>query len=134
MKKVIFNRFGDIDELQITETEMPSVGAEQILVKVKAISLNPLDWKIRKGEMKLMSGSKFPKNVGIDFSGIVESVGEKVTEWKGGDEVFGAFNGMKGGALAEQSMEALCLCRNVGRLNADVMCLRFVKVKRVSRP
>ena len=101
MKKVVFNRFGGIDELQIINAETPSIKSNEVLVKVKAVSLNPLDWKIRKGEMKLMSGSKFPKAVGIDFSGVVVRVGAEVGGFKADDEVFGAVNAMKEGALAE---------------------------------
>jgi NADPH:quinone reductase-like Zn-dependent oxidoreductase len=71
-------------------------------VKVKAVSLNPLDWKIRKGDMKLMSGSKFPKHIGTDFAGIIEEIGTAVSNFKVGDEVFGVVkNTMKDGALAE---------------------------------
>lgn len=101
MKKVVFNRFGGVDEFQIINAETPSIKGSEVLVNVKAASLNPLDWKIRKGEMKLMTGSKFPKAVGIDFSGIVVRVGAEVSGFKADDEVFGAVNGMKGGALAE---------------------------------
>jgi len=61
-----------------------------------------MDWKIRKGEMKLMSGSKFPKHTGVDFAGIIEETGSAVTNFKKGDEVFGVVkNMMKDGALAE---------------------------------
>ena len=61
-----------------------------------------MDWKIRKGEMKLMSGSKFPKHTGADFAGIVEEVGSGVSHLKMGDAVFGVVkNLMKEGASAE---------------------------------
>lgn len=65
------------------------------------MSINPLDWKIRNGEMKLMSGSKFPRGTGIDFSGVVEATGSSVTQYKKGDEVFGLLDVFKGAALAE---------------------------------
>lgn len=101
MKKVVFNRFGDPDVLEIIETEMPPIQPNQILVKVKAVSINPLDWKIRSGQMRLLTGSKFPKGVGIDFAGVVEKAGAQAREFKVGDEVFGGLDGFKGGALAE---------------------------------
>jgi NADPH:quinone reductase-like Zn-dependent oxidoreductase len=69
-------------------------------VKIKAVSINPLDWKIFKGEEKLMSGSKFPKGIGIDFSGIIEKTGSN-SSFKKGDEVFGLLGAFKGDALAE---------------------------------
>ncbi|HEY0611296.1 MAG TPA: alcohol dehydrogenase catalytic domain-containing protein, partial [Chitinophaga sp.] len=95
MKKVTFNRFGGTEVLEITEAPMP-VG--EIIVKVKAVSINPLDWKLWQGEMKLMSGRKFPKSVGIDFSGIVVHGNGKYHQ---GDEVFGMTSVFKGGALAD---------------------------------
>ena len=60
MKAINYQKFGNIDVLQTVEEPKPSVQSNQVLVKVKAVSVNPLDWKIRKGEMKLMSGSKSP--------------------------------------------------------------------------
>ena len=85
----------------MAEVEIPTVKETNLLIKVKAVSINPLDWKIRNGEMKLMSGSTFPRGIGIDFSGIVAEVGNAVTKYKKGDEVFGLLNIFKGAALAE---------------------------------
>lgn len=102
MKAIAYQQFGDIQVLQHVEEATPAILANQVLVKVKAVSINPLDWKIRKGEMKLMSGSKFGKRPGADFSGIIEAVGTATTDFKVGDEVFGVVkNSMKDGALAE---------------------------------
>ncbi|QCR21636.1 NAD(P)-dependent alcohol dehydrogenase [Pontibacter sp. SGAir0037] len=102
MKAIAYQKFGNIDVLQNVEEPRPSVQANQVLVKVKAVSINPMDWKIRKGEMKLMSGLKFPKHTGVDFAGFVEEAGSAVTGFKKGDEVFGVVkNNMKEGALAE---------------------------------
>lgn len=95
MKKITYHQFGGTEVLQMTEAPMPE---GEIIVKVKAVSINPLDWKIWQGEMKLMSGSKFPKSVGIDFSGIVE---QGNGTYKKGDEVFGIASIFKGGALAQ---------------------------------
>jgi NADPH:quinone reductase-like Zn-dependent oxidoreductase len=101
MKKIIFSEFGGADVLQTAEVPVPDVQPATVLIKVKAVSVNPLDWKIRNGEMKLMSGSKFPRGIGIDFSGIVEQAGPEVTKFKKGDEVFGLLDVFKGAALAE---------------------------------
>jgi len=101
MKKLIYSKFGGPEVLQIAEVPVPAVQETTMLIKVKAVSINPLDWKIRNGEMKLMSGSKFPKGMGIDFSGIVEATGKAVTKYKKGDEVFGLLDVFKGEALAE---------------------------------
>jgi len=102
MKAVAYQKFGNIDVLQTIEEPKPSIQSNQVLIKVKAVSLNPMDWKIRKGEMKLMSGSKFPRHTGVDFSGIVEDTDSSANGFKKGDEVFGVVkNMMKDGALAE---------------------------------
>ena len=102
MKTIAYKEFGSTAVLQTIDEYKPAIQADQVLVKVKAVSINPLDWKIRKGEMKLMSGSKFPKHTGIDFSGIIEETGSSVTTLKKGDEVFGMVkNNMKEGALGE---------------------------------
>jgi NADPH:quinone reductase-like Zn-dependent oxidoreductase len=101
MKKVIYRQYGGVDVLEMVEETIPAATASTVLVKVKAVSINPIDWKIRAGEMKMMSGSKFPKGVGIDFSGVVEAVGGAVSKCKKGDAVFGSVDQFKGGALAE---------------------------------
>lgn len=101
MKKIIYAHFGDANVLQIADVAMPAINETTLLIKVKAVSVNPLDWKIRNGEMKLMAGSKFPRGTGIDFSGIIESTGSTVTNFKKGDEVFGLLDVFKGAALAE---------------------------------
>ncbi|WP_159475155.1 NAD(P)-dependent alcohol dehydrogenase [Dyadobacter sp. 3J3] len=101
MKKVSYQKYGGVNELEITETPIPEITETTVLVKVKAVSINPLDWKILAGEMKLMSGSKFPKGIGIDFSGVVEAVGSSISRFKKGDAVLGSVDQFKGGALAE---------------------------------
>jgi NADPH:quinone reductase-like Zn-dependent oxidoreductase len=101
MQAIAYQKFGNIQVLQTVEEPKPSIQSNQVLVKVKAVSINPMDWKIRKGEMKLMSGTKFPKHTGVDFAGIIEDTGTAVTGFKKGDEVFGVVkNMMKEGALA----------------------------------
>src|SRR5688500_12954912 len=100
MKAIVYGKFGNTDVLQTVEEPKPAIKANEVLVKVKAVSINPMDWKIRKGEMKLMSGSKFPRHTGVDFAGIIEDAGN--SDFKTGDEVFGVVkNNMKEGALAE---------------------------------
>lgn len=102
MKAIIYKEFGNLNVLQTIEEPKPVILPNEVLVKVKAFSINPIDWKIRKGKMKLMSGSKFPKHTGADFSGIIEQTGTSVTDFKKGDEVFGTVkNIMKDGASAE---------------------------------
>lgn len=101
MKKVVYNQFGDESVLELVEQAVPRIEKDQLLIRMKAVSINPLDWKVYDGEMKLMSGSKFPKSVGIDFSGVVEQTGSAVTRFKAGDAVMGLLDVFKGGALAD---------------------------------
>lgn len=102
MKTIVYQKFGNTEVMQPVEEPTPVIKANEVLVKVKAVSINPMDWKIRKGEMKLMSGSAFPKHTGVDFAGIIEETGSAVTHFKKGDEVFGVVkNNMKDGALSE---------------------------------
>jgi NADPH:quinone reductase-like Zn-dependent oxidoreductase len=81
----------------------PSPGIDQLLVEVKATSINPVDWKIRNGDLKFISGSKFPRIYGADFAGIVQETGKGVNGFKPGDRVYGSrsvlFN--RHGAMAQ---------------------------------
>ncbi|TLU96989.1 NAD(P)-dependent alcohol dehydrogenase [Dyadobacter luticola] len=102
MKAIEYQKFGNADALQMVELPKPVIKSGDVLINVKAFSINPMDWKIRKGEMKLMSGSNFPKYTGADFGGVIEETGSAVTGFKKGDEVFGVVkNMMKEGASAE---------------------------------
>jgi len=99
MKAIAYHQFGNTAVLQIVDESTPVIQSNQVLVKVNAVSINPMDWKIRKGEMKLMSGSTFPKHTGVEFAGVIEDAGN--SDFKKGDEVFGIVkNTMKEGALA----------------------------------
>jgi NADPH:quinone reductase-like Zn-dependent oxidoreductase len=68
----------------------PSPGVNQVLVEVKAASINPVDWKIRNGDVKFITGSKFPRIYGADFAGIVRETGNGVSGFKTGDRVYGS--------------------------------------------
>ena len=101
MKRVQYHRYGGPEVLRVEEFAVPAPGRGQIRVRIRAAAANPMDWKIRNGEMKMMTGRKFPRGLGHDFAGVVEAVGPNVTRFKVGDEVFGA-TGLKGsGTFAE---------------------------------
>jgi NADPH:quinone reductase-like Zn-dependent oxidoreductase len=90
MKKLVYNKFGSVDVLELIDVPTPELKSNTVLVKVKAAAINPVDWKMRKGELKILSGWKFPQGSGLEFSGVVEKIGAGVTGFKIGDEVFGA--------------------------------------------
>ncbi len=104
MKSITYSRFGGPDVLQMTEGPEPVAGSGELVARVRAAALNPLDWKIRAGMLNMLAGKKFPKHTGYDFSGIVESCGPEVTGFKPGDEIFGQTNPFTagGGTFAER--------------------------------
>jgi NADPH:quinone reductase-like Zn-dependent oxidoreductase len=101
MKRVQYFQYGAPQELRLDEAPPPDVGRGQIRVQVRAASANPMDWKIRRGEMKALSGFRFPRGLGHDFAGVVEDVGPGVERLKVGDEVFGVTSIRQAGAFAE---------------------------------
>lgn len=101
MRSVIINKYGGPEVLTIVETEIPELPEDKVLIKVKASSVNPIDYKIRKGDLKIITGKKFPKSIGSDFSGVIEKTGDRVEGYEVGDEVYGFLSAMKGGALAD---------------------------------
>ncbi|MEP6518233.1 NAD(P)-dependent alcohol dehydrogenase [Microcoleus vaginatus] len=101
MKAVAFDRYGSAEELQYRELEKPIAKSNELLLRVRASSVNPVDWKIRKGHLQLLTGYNFPRIVGSDISGVVVEVGREVTKFQPGDEVYTFLNPMSGGACAE---------------------------------
>lgn len=101
MKAVFYNKYGSPDVLEVGELEKPKINKAEILVQAHASSVNPVDWKIRMGGLKILTGNKFPKGLGGDVAGKVDEVGKKVTGFKVGDEVYGKLSGFKGSTYAE---------------------------------
>lgn len=102
MKAVQISQYGDNSVIEVNEkTAKPEVSAGKVLVEVHAASVNPVDWKIREGYLKEMMPLEFPATLGVDFSGVVAEVGESVSEFKPGDEVYGMASAMTGGSFAE---------------------------------
>src|SRR5437588_12734008 len=102
MKAIVYCDYG-LSNLKLEEIEKPTPTDDQVLVRVRAASVNPYDWHFVEGTPKIMRamgvGLRKPKDtrLGVDFSGVVEAVGKNVTNFKPGDEVFGG----RGGAYAE---------------------------------
>jgi len=102
MKAIVYSDYG-LSNLKLENIEKPTPNDDQILVKVRAVSINPYDWHFVEGTpyiMRMMGvGLRKPKDIqlGVDFAGTVEAVGKNVTEFKPGDDVFGG----RGGAFAE---------------------------------
>lgn len=103
MKAIYFEEYGPADVLRYGEQPTPTPKADQILVRVHASSVNPIDWKVRAGSMWLFTGQSFPKIPGRDVAGTVAAVGDNVTRFQPGDRVFGMPDGV-GGANAEYAL------------------------------
>lgn len=98
MKAIARDAYGSPDLLELREIEKPEVGADGVLVRVHASSVNPYDWHVLRGVpyfVRLIEGISTPKTkvLGEDVAGIVEAVGEEVKEFQPGDEVFGSRSG-----------------------------------------
>jgi NADPH:quinone reductase-like Zn-dependent oxidoreductase len=103
MKAAVHRCYGSPDVIRLEEVEKPSPADGEVLVRIRAASVNALDWRSLRGEpyvMRLGGGFGSPQNVrlGHDYAGVVEAVGKNVTRFKPGDEVFG---GTSRGTLAE---------------------------------
>jgi NADPH:quinone reductase-like Zn-dependent oxidoreductase len=98
MKAMTQHRYGSPDVLEFADVDRPDPAEGKVLVRVKAASVNPLDWHLMSGLpyiVRMQGGLRRPKQlvVGTDLAGTVEAVGPGVTAWKVGDEVFGVANG-----------------------------------------
>ena len=106
MKAIRYHRYGPPEVLELRDVDKPAVGDGDVLVRVRAASVNPLDWHFMRGApylVRMMAGLSRPKPsqsmLGADMSGSVEAVGENVTGFSPGDEVFGGLE--ERGTLAE---------------------------------
>ena len=106
MKAIRFDRYGPPEVLELRDVDMPSVGDDELLVRVRAASVNPLDWHFMRGSpyvVRMVAGLSRPRagvgKLGADMAGSVEAVGKNVTGFRPGDEVFGGTDDR--GALAE---------------------------------
>src|SRR5438874_13410153 len=96
MKAVRIERYGNEEVVEIADVDRPKPGAGQVLVKVKAAAVNPVDWKIRDG-LGEMFGLKPPLILGCEVAGAVEAVGDHTKDFVVGDEVYGYLGAHSGG-------------------------------------
>ena len=89
-RAVVFSEYGDPDVLHVVERDVPRPGPGEVRIAVRAAGVNPFDWKVRSGAMPLVPAGGFPSVPGADVAGVVDEVGEGVTEYAVGDEVLGA--------------------------------------------
>ena len=103
MKAYYSKAYGNSEASAFGELPDPVAGPGQVLVEIKAVSINPVDWKIRRGDAKMVTGFRFPRIFGADFAGIVRETGPGVTAFTKGQRVYGSKSILldRGGALAE---------------------------------
>ncbi|TGD88569.1 NADP-dependent oxidoreductase [Mycolicibacterium sp. CH28] len=87
--------------MRLEDFEPRTLGADDVRVRVRAAAANPMDFGIRDGAMKMVTGRSFPRGMGYDFAGVVEAVGDSVTRLRVGDEVLGGAPITWAGAFAE---------------------------------
>ena len=93
MKAIVLEQFGDANQLQVEDVDEPAVGPGEVRVRVRATSVNPVDWKIRSGATRGHIDVELPAILGRDLAGEVESVGEGVTGFTKGQRVMALANG-----------------------------------------
>ncbi|HWD75975.1 MAG TPA: NADP-dependent oxidoreductase [Solirubrobacteraceae bacterium] len=89
MKAIQFSRFGDPEVLELVELDDPHPGEGQIRIAVRAAGVNPIDWKVRSGAM----GGDLPRQTGVEAAGVVDELGDGITDVEVGDRVFGSVAG-----------------------------------------
>lgn len=103
MKSLQLLGYGKLaEQLQLRDGPTPTVGPQDVLIEVHAASINPIDFKLMKGDLKLVLPQKFPAPVGFDASGVVAAVGAQVQQFKVGDTVYARAPRQRMGSFAEQ--------------------------------
>ena len=101
MKAVRIHEYGNSNVLAFEDAPKPSITAEDVLIRVVATSVNPVDWKIREGYLQEMISYEMPLTLGWDVSGVIEAVGAEVTRFNVGDAVYSRPDITRNGTYAE---------------------------------
>lgn len=101
MKAARIHEYGTADVIRVEDAPMPEIGPDDLLIRTVAASVNPVDWKIRRGYLAQMLNHPLPLTLGWDVSGIVEQVGTGVTTFKPGDAVYSRPDIRRNGSYAE---------------------------------
>jgi NADPH:quinone reductase-like Zn-dependent oxidoreductase len=104
MKAALIQRYGNNDRVKVTDIAVPIMGPTDLLVRVHAASVNPLDTKTRDGKLKALLKYRFPLVLGNDLSGVVSDVGAQVTRFRKGDAVYARLDKDRIGAFADYAV------------------------------
>jgi NADPH:quinone reductase-like Zn-dependent oxidoreductase len=94
MRAAQYNKYGDPDVLHVADAKKPKLTKHRVLVRVHGTSVNPVEVEVRKGGLRVITGPRFPKGIGMDFAGEIVEVGSKVKNYKPGDRVWGFTGGL----------------------------------------
>lgn len=103
MQALVYDEYCDLSGMRITEVAKPKPRQNDVVVEVHAAGINPIDWKVREGQMRGRFELDFPNVAGRDLSGIVIEVGQDVTSLKRGDHFFGLARPIGGAAMPNLS-------------------------------
>jgi NADPH:quinone reductase-like Zn-dependent oxidoreductase len=104
MKAALINRYGSNDAVTVADTDVPAMGATDVLVRVHAASVNPVDIKTRAGKLKVLFKYRLPLVLGNDLAGVVADVGPRVTRFRKGDAVYARVDKHRIGTFAEYAV------------------------------
>jgi len=102
----MFDRYGTNEVVGVREAPVPVPGPGEVVIKVHAASVNPVDWKVREGQARIFTGSKFPKVLGSECAGEVAETGARATKFRKGDRVVMYTSVRRLGAFAEYACMA----------------------------
>ncbi|WP_420149160.1 NAD(P)-dependent alcohol dehydrogenase [Spirosoma sp.] len=103
MRAAVIDQYGDSQQLHVADAPKPEVDTHDVLIHVHATGINPMDSKIRSGDMKLILSTDFPKILGAECAGVVMEVGLMITDLQVGDRVIASL-GAKGGGYADYAV------------------------------
>lgn len=101
MKAAVFSRYGGNEVVEVKDVPVPTAGPGEVVIKVHAASVNPVDWKVRYGQARIFTGSKFPKVLGCECAGEIFEIGAGASKFRKGDRVVMYTSVKRLGAFAE---------------------------------
>lgn len=104
MRAAVLTGYGGVERLELREMRRPVPSSGQLLVRVRAAGVNPIDWKIRQGRYRFLLPARFPLVLGFDVAGEVVAIGPEVADFEPGDPVYAMLDGRHGGGYAEYAV------------------------------
>src|SRR5712692_4594385 len=104
MRAAVLTGYGGVERLELRQVRRPVPSSGQLLVRVRAAGVNPIDWKIRQGRLRLLLPARFPLVLGFDVAGEVAAIGPEVAEFAPGDPVYAMLDSRHGGGYAEYAV------------------------------